>query len=82
LNRRKNYFCQLLYEHGIDGVRQAEIYTAEPLGPQPETAIDKLKTYKSPGTDQILAELNQAGDEVLRFKIHKVIWNMGQLAQQ
>jgi hypothetical protein len=39
-----------------------EIYTAKPLIPQPsppgaKTAIQKFKSYKLPGTDQILAEL-------------------------
>jgi hypothetical protein len=36
-------------------------------------AVAKLKTYKSPGSDQILAELIQAGCETLRVKIHKLI---------
>jgi hypothetical protein len=30
----------------------------------------KLKKYKSPGSDQIPAELIQAGDETLRSEIH------------
>jgi hypothetical protein len=39
-------------------------YTAEPLVPEPsasdvELAIEQLKSYKSPGTDQIPAELKQ-----------------------
>jgi hypothetical protein len=43
-------------------VRQAEIHTAEPLVPEPsasevELAIEKLKCHKSPGIDQIPAEL-------------------------
>jgi hypothetical protein len=29
--------------------------------------------YKSPGSDQIPAELIQAGGEVLRSKIHKLV---------
>jgi hypothetical protein len=66
LNRCKNYFCQLLNVHGVSNVRQTEIHTAEPLVPYPssfvvEIAIGKLKRYKSPGIDQILAELIQAG---------------------
>jgi hypothetical protein len=44
-----------------------------------KTAIAKLKRYKSPGSDQILAELIQAGGEILRFKIHKLIWNKEKL---
>jgi hypothetical protein len=44
-----------------------------------------LKRYKSPGSDQILAELNQAGGEILRSKIYKVInyiWNKEELPDQ
>jgi hypothetical protein len=43
-----------------------------------EIAIAKLKRYKSPGSDQILAELIQAGSEILRSNIHMLfnsIWN-------
>jgi hypothetical protein len=32
-----------------------------------------LKSYKSPGSDQIPAELIQAVGEILRSKIHKLI---------
>jgi hypothetical protein len=32
-----------------------------------------LKRYKSPGSDQILAELIQAGVEILQSEIHKLI---------
>jgi hypothetical protein len=37
-----------------------------------------LKKYKSPGTNQIVAELIQAWSETLRSEIHKLIdsvWN-------
>jgi hypothetical protein len=62
-NRWKNYFCQLLNVHGVND-RQTEIH--EPLIPEPissvvEIAVEKLKRYKSPGIDQIPAELIQAG---------------------
>jgi hypothetical protein len=40
----------------------------DPSPSEVETAIVKLKKYKSPGSDQILAELIQAGEE-----IHKLI---------
>jgi hypothetical protein len=43
-----------------------------------EISIAKLKKYKSPGSDQILAELYQAGGETLVSVIHKLltsIWN-------
>jgi hypothetical protein len=66
LNRWKNYFCQLLIVHGVGGVRQTEMYTAEPFVPEPsalevEFAVGMLKRYKSPCVDQISAELIQAG---------------------
>jgi hypothetical protein len=32
-----------------------------------------LKKYKSPGSDQIPAELIQAGGEILLFAIHKLV---------
>jgi hypothetical protein len=28
LNRRKNYFCQLLNVHGVGSVKQSEMYTS------------------------------------------------------
>jgi hypothetical protein len=60
LNSWKNFFNQVL------NVRQMDIHTAEPLISEPrlvkvEIAIGKLKSYKSPGTDHILAELIKAG---------------------
>jgi hypothetical protein len=90
LNRWKSYFSQLLNVHGISDVRQIEIHTAEPLVPDPhllgvEIAIAKLKKYKSPGSDQILAELIQLGGETLVSMIHKLItsiWNKEELPNQ
>jgi hypothetical protein len=44
-----------------------------------------LKRYKSPGSDQILAELFQAGGEILRSEIHRLtncIWNKEELHNQ
>jgi hypothetical protein len=51
--------------HRVSHVRQIEIQTAEPLvhDSSPfavEVAIAKLKMYKSPGSDEISAELIQA----------------------
>jgi hypothetical protein len=40
--------------------------------------IEKLKSFKSPGVDQIPAELIKAGDKTIRCAIHKLfisIWN-------
>jgi hypothetical protein len=90
LNRWKNYFCQLLNVLGVNDVRQTEIHTAEPLVLEPssfevEIAIGNLKRYKSPGIDQILAELIQAGRNTLQSEIHKLInciWNKEELPEQ
>jgi hypothetical protein len=77
LNRWKYYFSQLLNVHNVSDVSQIEVHTAEPLVPGPsrlevEIAIAKLKKYKSPGSDQIPAELIQAHGSVvvkaLRYK--------------
>jgi hypothetical protein len=62
LNRWKSHFSQLFNVHNVTDVRQIEIHTAEPLvtGPsflQVEIFVAKLKKYKYPGSDQILAEL-------------------------
>jgi hypothetical protein len=69
---------------------EIRVHTAEPSVSEPspfevEIAIAKLKKYKSPGSDQILAELFQAGGETLQSEIHKVInsiWNKEKLPQQ
>jgi hypothetical protein len=64
-NRWKNFFNQVLNVHGVHDVRQMNIHTAEPLVPEPslvevEIAIGKLKSYKSPGTGNVLAKLIKA----------------------
>ena len=58
--------------HGVKDVGQAEIHTAEPLVPEPSAsyvklAIDKLKSHKSPGFDQIPAELIKSGGRTTYF---------------
>ena len=88
--RWRNYFSQILNVHGVSEVRQAEIHTAEPLVPEPsafeiELATEKLKCHKSPGIDQIPAELIKAGGRTIRFAIHKriiAIWNKEELPQE
>jgi hypothetical protein len=75
LNRWKNYFSQLLNVHTVSDVMHIEVHTAKPLVPSPchievETAIAKLKKYKSPGSDQIPAGIIQAGGETLLFQTH------------
>jgi hypothetical protein len=76
-------FCQLLNVHGVNDVRQTEIYTAEPLVPEPSSsevdiAIEKLKRCKSPGIDQIPAERIQAGGihYVLRSTILLIVFGI------
>jgi hypothetical protein len=90
LNRWKNFFNQELNIHGVHDVRQVDIHMTEPLVPEAslvevKIAIGKLKSYKSPGTDQILAKLIKAGSETLCSEIHKLIcsiWNKEELTQQ
>jgi hypothetical protein len=66
-----------------------DIYATEPLVPEVsldevEIAIGKLKSYKSPGTDQIPSELIKAGGEMLcseKCKLIRSIWNKEELPQ-
>jgi hypothetical protein len=76
--------------HRVSDVRQIEIHTAEPLAPdyspfEVEIAIAKSEKYKSPGSNQIPAELIQAGGETLQSEIHKLInsiWSYEALSDQ
>jgi hypothetical protein len=85
----KEHVSTLLNVPNVSDARQIEVHTAEPLVPGPsrlevEIAIAKLKKYKSPGSDQIAAELIQAGGEILLSVIHKLInsvWNKKLLDQ-
>ena len=75
--RWRNCFSQILNVHAVSEVRQAEIHTATPLVPEPsalefELVIEKLKSHKSPGIDQITAELIKAGGRTIRGAIHKL----------
>jgi hypothetical protein len=59
--RWRKHFSQQFSVHGVNYVRQTEIYTVEPLVPQPsafelELTIENLKIHKSPGIDLIPAE--------------------------
>jgi hypothetical protein len=90
LNRWKNFFNKVINVHGVHDIRQMDIHTAEPLVPEPslvelEIAIGKLKSYKSPGTDQIPVGLIKARGEILYSEIHRLIcciWNKEELPQQ
>jgi len=86
----RKYFSQLFNVHGVKDVGQAEIHTAEPLVPEPsgfevELAIDKLRSHKSPGIDQIPAELIKAGGRTIYLEIHKLIisiWKKEKLPEE
>ena len=86
----RKHFSQLLSIHGVNDVRQTEIHTAEPLVPEPRTievelANGKLKSKKSPGIDQLPAELIKAGSRAIRSEIHKFIisvWNNEELPEE
>jgi hypothetical protein len=90
LARWRNHFSQPLNIHGVNDVRQTEVHTAEPLVPESsafeiEIATEKLKRHKSPGIDQISAELIKAGGRIIRSEIHKLtisIWNKEELSEQ
>jgi len=88
--RWRKYFSQLFNVHGFEEVGQAEIHTAEPLVPEPSAsefvlAIYKLKSHKSPGIDQIPAELIKAGGRTSCLEIHKLItsiWKKEKLPEE
>jgi len=90
LTRWRNYFSQLLNVHGVNNVRQTEIYTTEPLVPdwsafEFEMAMVNLKRCKSPGIDQIPAELIKARGRTIHSEIHKLIisiWNKEELPEE
>jgi hypothetical protein len=87
LARWRIYFSQILNVRGVNDVRQAEIHTAELLVHEPsvseiELAFDKLKSHKSPGIDQMPAELIKVGGGTISSEIHKLIisiWNKEEL---
>jgi hypothetical protein len=64
--------------HNGRDVRQTEVHPAESLvlGPRflkVENTIANLEMYKSPGSDRIMVELNQAGGEIILSVIHKPV---------
>ena len=101
LNDKLNSICHLLVLLGahlilyisrirVKEVGQAEIHTAEPLVPEPsaaevELAIDKVKSHKWPGIDQIPAELIKAEYRTICLEIHKLItsiWKKEKLPEE
>ena len=89
LARWRNHFFQLFNVHGVSDVRQTEIHTAEPLVPElnafeVDMAIEKLKTHKSSGIDQIPTVLIKAGGRTICSEIHTLInsiWNKEELPE-
>ena len=89
LARWRNYFSQIWNVHGFNDVRQTEIHTAEPLVPEPSAselglAIEKLKSHKSLGIDQMPAELIKAGGRTIHCEINELIiaiWNKEELTE-
>ena len=64
--------------HGVHDVRQTETHTAEPLLPEPsafevDLAIEKLKSHKLPGIDQIPAEKFKGIGRKFSHQFHKLI---------
>jgi len=86
----RNHFSQLLNVRGINDVRQTEIHTAELLMFEPnafefELDIEKPKSHKSPGTDQIPEELIKTGGRAIRYDINKIVisvWNKEELTEE
>jgi hypothetical protein len=62
--------------------RQTEVHSAERLVPEPnafevEMAIEKLKSCKSPGTDQIPAELIKSEVEQFVLRLINLLYVFG-----
>jgi hypothetical protein len=73
LSKWKNYCSQILNLHNVSDVREKELLVTGSSRLEAEIAIAKLRKYKSPGSDQILAEVIRAGHETLLSVIHKLI---------
>jgi hypothetical protein len=80
LARCRNCFSQILNVHGVNDVRQkytqhtAELLVPEPSVPEIELAIEKLKSHKSPGINQIPSELMKQGLEQLAMKFINLLF--------
>ena len=62
----RSHFSQLFIVRVVSDIRQTAIQTTEPLVSEPsafetEMTVEKLKRHKSPGIDQISAEMIKAG---------------------
>jgi len=86
LTRWRIHFCQLFNVHGASDVRQTEIHRTESLLPESrafefEMAAEKLNRHKSPGIDQIPAELIKAGGRTVRSENHELIYSIWKLEE-
>ena len=71
---------------GFNDIKQTEMHTAGPSVPEVsafefELAIEKLKSHKSPGTDQIQTEMITSGRRKFRYEIHKLIISIWKKAE-
>jgi len=74
----RNHFSQLLNVHGVNGGRQTEIHTAQPLVSEPsvceiEMAVERLKE-----SNRLVLIQSQQGDRAIHLESHKYmnsIWN-------
>ena len=71
----RKYFFKLFNVYGFKDVRHTEIHTqvSRPNAYEFKLAIQKLKSHKPPGIDQIPAELFKTGDTKFRPDICKLI---------
>jgi len=90
VNVWKSYFDKLLNVHNGEQTEGFEIHNAEPWIPETseieiEMSAKKLKSFKSPGIDNIPAELIKAVGTALIKEIHKLIidiWRMEELPKE
>jgi hypothetical protein len=83
LPRWQNHFSQLLKVEGVNDVRKTEIHTAEPLVLlRLRWLLKSQKDTKSPGTDQIPAELIKAGGHSDIRKLINSIGNEEELPEE
>jgi hypothetical protein len=75
LARWGNLFSQMLNVYWVNDIKQTEIHTSEQLLTQSsasevEMSIGKLRGYRSPGNDQIPAELIKERSRIICSEIH------------
>jgi hypothetical protein len=57
----KNYFCKLLYVHGVNKVRQTEMHTAEPFVPESSSFVVEITIQKLRNVNhQVLIKFRQS----------------------